>query len=188
MKRLVTLMLVVTFLLSVGILTSEGASYIGGGKCKMCHIKEYKSWQETKMATSTDNLKPGVKAAEKKKAGLDPNKDYTADAGCLKCHTTGYGKGGFKSLAETPELANVQCEGCHGPGGDYSQLMKANKEYKLADGKAKGLVIPSEDEKGCMECHGGDSPFNEKVDAKYKFNFKDRLKKTHEHTPLKYKH
>jgi hypothetical protein len=39
-----------------------------------------------------------------------------------------------------------------------------------------------------MECHGGDSPFNEKVDAKYKFDIKDRIKKTHEHFPLKYEH
>jgi len=39
-----------------------------------------------------------------------------------------------------------------------------------------------------MECHGGDSPFNEKIDPKYKFDIKDRLKKTHEHFPLKYEH
>jgi hypothetical protein len=58
----------------------------------------------------------------------------------------------------------------------------------LSEGKAAGLVLPSEDEKGCLGCHGGDSPFNEKVDAKYSFNFKERLKKTHEHFPLKYEH
>ena len=147
------------------------------------------------MANSFENLKPGIKAAEKKKAGLDPDKDYTADEGCLKCHTTGFGKpGGFKSIAETSNLANVQCEGCHGPGSEYAKVMKENKKKWKTEGytseelKKVGLVIPSEDEKGCKVCHGEDSPFTEKVDAKHKFNFKERLEKTHQHFPLKYKH
>ena len=91
-------------------------------------------------------------------------------------------------MEETPKLAGVQCEGCHGPGGDYSKIMKKDKKYKLSDVKAAGLIIPSEDEKGCMECHGSDSPFTEKVDAKYTWSFKERLEKTHKHFPLKYKH
>jgi hypothetical protein len=167
----------------------NAADYIGAKKCKICHLKQYKSWEKTAMANSLDNLKAGAKAEEKKKAGIDPDKDYTADPECLKCHTTGYGKpGGFKSIKETPKLAGVQCEGCHGPGGDYNKIMKKDKKYKLADVKAAGLIIPSEDEKGCMECHGGDSPFTEKVDAKYKWNFRERLQKTHKHFPLKYQH
>ena len=81
------------------------------------------------MANSFENLKSGIKAEEKKKAGLDPAKDYTTDKDCLRCHTTGYGKpGGFKSLEETPKLINVQCEGCHGPGGEFSAFMKKNHE------------------------------------------------------------
>jgi len=166
----------------------NAAEYVGVKKCKMCHMKQYKAWKKTSMAKSFENLKPGVKAELKKKAGLDPNKDYTHDPKCLKCHTTGYGEpGGFKSIEETPKMINVQCEGCHGPGSEYRKIMK-NKKFKLADAKAAGLRIPSEDEKGCLRCHGGESPFNEKVDPKYKFNFKERLKKTHRHYPLKYEH
>jgi mono/diheme cytochrome c family protein len=163
--------------------------YIGAKKCKACHIKQYKAWKKTKMANSFENLKPGVKAEAKKKAGLDPNKDYTTDENCLKCHTTGYGKpGGFKSLEETPKMINVQCEVCHGPGSEFRKVMKKNKKFKLDEIKAAGYILPSEDEEGCMVCHGGESPFNEKVDPKYKFDFKERLEKTHEHFPLKYKH
>jgi len=170
----------------------NAAEYVGVKKCKMCHLKQYKSWKETSMAGSFDNLKAGAKADEKKKAGIDPEKDYTADPKCLKCHTTGYGKpGGFKSIEETPKLAGVQCESCHGPGSVYNPAMKAiqkaKKPYKTDSLKAEGLTIPSEDEKGCMACHGSDSPFTEKVDAKYKWDFKDRLEKTHKHFPLKYK-
>lgn len=176
-------------LLAVFVSAVDAAEYIGAKKCKACHMKQYKAWQKTNMATSFENLKPGVKAEEKKKAGLDPDKDYTQDADCLRCHTTGYGKpSGFVSIEKTPNLANVQCESCHGPGADFRKIMKKDKKFKLADAVAAGLSIPNEENNNCMECHGGDSPFNEKVDPKYKFEIKERLKNTHEHFPLKYEH
>lgn len=184
------LMFVLTFL-SIGVTIGESAEYIGAAKCKACHMKQYTAWKKTKMFASFENLKPGVKAEAKTKAKLDPTKDYTTDEKCLKCHTTGYGKpGGFKSIAETPDLINVQCEACHGPGGEFSKIMKKNKEFKLEEVKAVGYVFPKEAdaEKECLECHRGESPFNETVDPKYKWDFKERLKKTHEHFPLKYKH
>lgn len=168
---------------------SVSAEYLGVKKCKACHLKQYKAWKKTTMADSFENLKALVKEAEKQKAGLDPGKDYTTDEKCLRCHTTGYGRpGGFKSAEETPHMAGVQCEGCHGPGSEYRKIMKKNKKYKLAEAKAAGLIIPAEDEKGCMSCHGSDSPFTEKVDPKYVFDFKARLEKTHRHYPLKYEH
>jgi hypothetical protein len=179
-------LLIILFYGLVG--NADAAEYVGEKKCKICHIKQYKSWKKTGMATSFESLKPGIKAEEKKKAGLDPDKDYATDSGCLKCHTTGYGKpGGFISLAETPKLINVQCEGCHGPGGAFWKVMK-DRNFKSADASAAGLILPNENENNCMECHGSESPFNEKVDPKYKFDIKDRLGRTHEHFPLKFEH
>jgi hypothetical protein len=189
----ISLIFTMTFSLA-GLSNVEAVDYVGVKKCKACHLKQFKSWKETSMADSFENLKSGVKAAEKTKAGVDPSKDYTADKDCLKCHTTGYGEsGGFTTIEETPQLAGVQCESCHGPGGQYNTVMKKSKKiwkekgYTSDELKAIGLIIPSEDETGCMKCHGKDSPFNETVDAKYKFNFKERLEKTHKHFPLKYK-
>jgi len=192
-KKLVVIFALMLTVAFFGLSTADagGAKYIGAKKCKACHMKQYKAWKKTKMAKSFENLKPGVKAEAKKKAGLDPDKDYTTDKDCLRCHTTGYGKpGGFKSLAETPKLINVQCEACHGPGSKYKKIMKKNKKFKLAEVQVVGYVFPKEAkaEKECLECHGGDSPFNEKVDPKYKWNFKERLKNTHKHFKLKYKH
>ncbi len=185
---LFALMLFIAFS-SLATANGDGAKYIGAKKCKACHMKQYKAWKKTTMATSFENLKPGVKAEEKTKVGLDPNKDYTTDKDCLRCHTTGYGKpGGFINIEKTPKLINVQCEACHGPGGDFRKIMKKNKKFKLAEVKDAGLMVPSEEENNCMECHGSDSPFNEKIDAKYKFEIKERLKKTHKHFPLKYEH
>lgn len=176
---------------SLATANGDGAKYVSYKKCKACHMKQYKAWKKTKMATTYENLKPGVKAEEKKKAGLEPDKDYTTDKDCLRCHTTGYGKPkGFKSFAETPKLINVQCEACHGPGGKFTKIMKKNKKFKLTEVKAVGYIFPSdaESEKGCLECHGGDSPFTEKIDAKYKWDFKERLENSHKHFKLKYEH
>ena len=199
MKKFFVLFLSLMFVLSISLVVfaDDGGqdskplvTYLGAKKCKACHMKQFKSWEKTNMATSFENLKQGVKVAEKKAAGLE-DKDYTHDKECLPCHTTGYGQpGGFVSIEETPKLANVQCEACHGPGSVFKKQMQTNKKaktYFVKDLKAIGLIVPSEDEKGCMKCHGGDSPFTEKVNPKYKFDFKDRLEKTHEHYPLKYK-
>jgi len=167
------------------------AQYVGAKKCKKCHIKHYKSWGKTKMAVSFENLRPGIMADAKKKAGLDPDKDYTADPGCLKCHTTGHGKpSGFISLEKTPYLINVQCESCHGPGSEYMKIMKKNRNFKLDEVSAVGFVVltGTAAEKECLLCHGDENPFNEKVDLIYKFDLEDRVKNTHVHIPLKYKH
>jgi hypothetical protein len=166
-----------------------GRAYVGMKKCKMCHLKEYKSWAETKMAKAFELLKPGVAADAKKTAKLDPDKDYTADAKCLRCHTTGYGKqGGFVDLATTPDLVGVQCEMCHGAGGTYAQkehMSFQNKEYKKADLVAVGLVDHVTKEQ-CALCHNTDSPF---VGKDYVFDFEARKSKgAHQNFLLKYVH
>ena len=164
-------------------------SYVGASKCKACHIKQYKSWAETRMAQSFEVLKPGARAEEKKAAGLDPDADYTADAECLPCHTTGYGEpGGFESLAATPAMVGIQCESCHGAGSDYlakDKMSLQNKEYDRSELLAAGLVIPGE-ETCTSKCHNERSPF---AGEGYTFHFEERKTQgTHEHIPLKYAH
>ncbi|HVS66558.1 MAG TPA: cytochrome c family protein [Thermoanaerobaculia bacterium] len=163
--------------------------FVGSTGCKKCHLKEWKSWAETKMANAFENLKPGVAADAKKKAGLDPSKDYTLDQTCVACHTTGYGKaGGFVSVEKTPDLVGVGCEMCHGPGGTYIKdgyMTMDNKEYKKADLVAVGMVDVVKKEQ-CLSCHNAESPF---VEEGFVFDFEaNKDKGTHEKIPLKYKH
>src|ERR1035437_1597634 len=165
---------------------ADSFSYVGAKKCKACHLKEFNSWSETKMEKSFELLKVGVSADAKKKAKLNPDKDYTADPVCLACHTTGYGKpGGFVSLASTPDLVGVQCEMCHGPGGTYIQkenMSLQNKEYKKAELVKVGLVGQIGKDT-CVNCHNSKSPFFRD------FNCEERKAKvTHERIPLKYAH
>ncbi len=183
--RKLTWLLAITWAASPAF-AADSFSYVGAKKCKACHLKEFTSWSETRMAKSFELLQPGASAEAKKKAKLDPGKDYTADPVCLACHTTGYGKpGGFVSLASTPDLVGVQCEMCHGPGGTFTQkenMSLTNKEYKKADLVKLGLVGEITKTQ-CENCHNPKSPFYKE------FKFEERKAKgTHEKFPLKFKH
>ncbi len=141
------------------------------------------------MAQAFEILKPGERAEAKTGAGLDPEKDYTTDPECVRCHVTGYGEeGGFISLEETPDLVGVGCESCHGAGGTYVQdgyMTLKNKEYKKAELVAVGLV-DQVSEAQCVTCHNTDSPF---VGDDYVFDFEAKSGEgTHEKFPLKYNH
>ena len=164
--------------------------FIGTKACKKCHIKQFKSWAETKMAKAFDLLKPSVRAEAKKKAGLDPEKDYSQDPECLPCHTTGYSRaGGFVSLEKTSQLVGVSCEMCHGAGSEYTKkqyMHLKNKKYKLAEVIKVGLISPVTGETCTSLCHNKKSPFFKKNEP---FDFEKRKNEgTHKHIPLKYKH
>lgn len=185
---LAVLMAVVLLVPLAGAAQGEHA-YVGTQDCKKCHIKEWRSWSETKMAQTFEVLKPGVRAEAKEKVGLDPDKDYSGDPGCVRCHVTGFqAEGGFVDFETTPELAGVGCEACHGPGGTYTQdgyMTLKNKEYKLEKLVEVGLVAEVTAEQ-CVQCHNDESPF---VGPDYVFDFETRKEQgTHEKFPLKYKH
>lgn len=161
---------------------SEAIAYVGVDKCRMCHIPHYDSWAETKMSRAFDLLKKGVRRSAKHKAEIE-DIDYTKEEYCLSCHTTGFGMpGGFVSMEETPHLAGVQCEMCHGPGAIYSKMMLKKKgTYTRADYVEKGgLIMPSKENGVCEDkCHNEASPF---VTPDRKFNFADRKAiGTHKH-------
>ncbi len=137
-------------------------SYIGAASCKKCHLKQWKSWKDTKMAKSFELLKPGQAKDAKDKAKLDPAKDYTKDEHCLRCHTTGYGEpGGYprpgdKDQHLAADRQGIQCEVCHGPGSLYNAYKAEHeKDYDAAKGKSFGLVAPDEKGKSCLVCHHG---------------------------------
>jgi hypothetical protein len=169
--------------------------YVGTKNCKKCHMKEFNSWSQTKMAKAFSLLQPGAAVDAKAKAKLDPKKDYTGDATCLACHTTGYGKpGGFVSIAKTPDMAGVGCESCHGPGGAYTKkehMSLLNKEYKKAALVAVGLVGEITKEQ-CVSCHNANSAAVVVVGTRHffkEFDFERRkAEDTHKKFPLKYKH
>jgi hypothetical protein len=170
---------------------SDDAEFVSSRKCKKCHIKEYKSWEDTKKAKTFDLLKPGEAVEAKKKANLDPEKDYTKDTSCLKCHTTGFGHpGGYmvpdpadeKAVKEASRLEGVGCESCHGAGSAYMELheeiKKSKRTYKVDEMHAAGLA--KIDAAACTSCHNEESPTYKPFDFEQQKN-----KGSHEVFPLK---
>lgn len=216
MKRLILVVSVSSAIVfTPAAFAEEKGSYVGYKKCGGCHISQRDSWLDTSHAKAMDSLKPKAKANEKKKAKLDPNKDYTKDKDCIGCHTTGYGeKGGYK--ADMPEkkaqfLQGVSCEMCHGAG---SLFRKKHKEAGAKHKKTKEATPRKEladagqifdYEEACAGCHlnykgsgwkGAKepyTPFTPAVDAKYKLDFEKAVKETgkgkakaiHEHFKLR---
>ena len=159
----------------------EELRYVGSANCKKCHLKEFKSWEKTPMAKAFDALKPGAGKEAREKGKLELAKDYTKDASCLPCHTTGYGKpGGYPRVGDADqalaaERLGVQCETCHGPGSQYSPYMKEHeKDYKTEEAKKLGLVFS--DGTGCTECHKGGPGGAPTLPADYKFDGAAKLK------------
>ncbi|MBI3924798.1 MAG: hypothetical protein HY319_04595 [Armatimonadetes bacterium] len=166
----------------------SGDRYIGPGSCAKCHEDQAASWKETRMARSFECLKPGTFAERKKMVGLDPGEDYTHDEFCLHCHTTGYGLvGGFVSIEDTPEMAGVTCEACHGPGGLYATTHLDPRDPTFEGEQRqehKAHVIYPPKAAVCIRCHNEDSPF---IDVDFRFDYEERVKKgTHQHFQLKY--
>ncbi len=110
--------------------------YVGNTKCRLCHRKFFIGRKKDPHDHAMDDLK---------KLGYEDNPK------CLPCHSTGYGvPTGFKSLKETPRLANVQCEGCHGPGNRH---IKIARKTKKGGGFLAGADNPKVLEKMCKSCH-----------------------------------
>jgi hypothetical protein len=167
--------------------TADG--FVGPKTCtEVCHPKQGASWSKTRMAQSFDALRPGTYAETKEMVGLDPDADYTEVEACLVCHTTGYGMvGGFVSIEETPDMAGVTCEACHGPGGRYVKTVMdaADPTFDTEQAVDAGLVYPPT-ARVCRRCHNEDSPF---VGLGYVFDYKARVAAgTHEHYQLEYDH
>ncbi len=80
-------------------------NYVTANACRECHEEEYEGWRVTPHAHAFETL-------ENRDRGFDPE--------CQRCHTTGFRyRTGFITPRGSPHFKHVQCEACHGPGGDH---------------------------------------------------------------------
>ena len=164
MKKILLFVALALVLFGLPFIAYSAEDYAGIKKCRMCHMKIFKSWEQTGHAKAFEALKPGEAVEAKQKAGLDVQKDYTQDAACIDCHTTG-----------PDNKPGIQCEACHGAGKGYSnsKIMnrskwKADPEKQCAMAVEAGLV-KSPDEKNCTACHNEKSPTYEPFDFKKRY-------------------
>jgi predicted CXXCH cytochrome family protein len=114
---------------------TQDASYLTATSCASCHPASYDGWNETGHARAWIDLEG------------NPNHTSPSCGGEL-CHTTGFGEpGGFVDNATTPDLVNVQCEECHGPGSDHVAAPPSEKRATIARNLTAEL---------CGTCHQGE--------------------------------
>ena len=189
--------------LSVGLLMALWAglapgaepAFEGQKKCASCHKSQSQSWKKTAHAKALESLKSGVKAEAKRKAKLDPAKDYSKDKDCVGCHVTGFGKdGGYDPADPGIYLVGVGCESCHGPSSRYQLLHREAAERfekKKQTTPRQTLADAGEDlqfTERCNACHlnyegspwkGAKkpyTPFTPQVDPKYRFDFEKAVR------------
>jgi hypothetical protein len=106
----------------------SNGEYVGAISCQGCHTWIYTKWQVTPHRNAFQTLYREKQVNNEK---------------CVVCHSVGYGKGGFTSVDDTPQLMNVQCESCHGKGAQHVDNPKIPMPLKIT-------------ETTCRECHCGE--------------------------------
>jgi hypothetical protein len=128
----------------------EGSDYVGSNKCKMCHLKEHKAWQDTRHSKAMETLRSGdakVIADMAGRLGVKLEGSAADNAACLGCHVTGYQLAGGYPPADTAKVvsfAAVGCEMCHGPGSKHVAAEKAVKKTFINIPKTEAM---------CRDCH-----------------------------------
>ncbi len=148
-KVLLVTFLSISFLFIISLLGQE-FTYVGAGKCKICHKtekqgKQYPIWEENKHSKSFAALSSPDAAPKAQEMGIE---NPSESPECFKCHAPLFEK--------APEFKQegVTCEVCHGPGSVYKKLkiMKSREESV-----ANGLIVkdtPEEKKEWCLTCHG----------------------------------
>lgn len=173
MNKIITL--IVLFL---SITAAQDFIYVGISKCKMCHKKEEKGaqfskWEASSHAHSFKTLKSEQASQIAIEEGLKGKAWEMPE--CLKCHTTGFGIGGYevkddsfwnpidddkagkKATKRMQGLQAVGCEACHGAGSKYkskkTMLAIYNGEIERTTVGLSQISVET-----CVICHNETSP------------------------------
>ena len=103
----------------------EGLTFVNSETCKPCHAYEYDKWSAKAHADAFATLR-------------EVGSDY--DPECVVCHVVGMEyETGFVTEATTPQLRNVGCENCHGPGSEHARTF--------------GQAPTVQPKMTCLDCH-----------------------------------
>lgn len=126
----------------------NGFAYAGNDSCTMCHAEAARIWKGTAHAHAWESL---VRRAERDQWPV------TRHPECVSCHVAGYGeKTGFVTIEKTPELKDVGCESCHGPGSRHIRFWKqeaASLEGPAYDAAKKEATMGQLGMNSCFTCH-----------------------------------
>lgn len=135
--------------------SKELGKFVGSKKCKDCHEPSYDVWK-----------KSGHAKAWKTLVELEVPRNY--DPECISCHVIGWHpteyfpyESGFLSEEETPQLLDVGCENCHGPGEKHVEAemgadAELQKKLQLALRVTKEQA-QNDKNRWCLNCHDLDN-------------------------------
>ena len=125
--------------------------YVGSKKCRSCHEEAYRVWAKSRHATAWKSLKETA----------NPPRDF--DPECISCHVVGWDGlqhfpyvDGYASEKQTPELINVGCESCHGPGEKHMTVELGDNEA-VQERIRSAMRLGDGVKKVCYQCHDGDN-------------------------------
>lgn len=104
--------------------TATGRLFSPSAHCGACHGDALSVWQQQKHARAFDALPP----------------ERQGNLGCLPCHASGWGQGGYIDAERTPHLSNVNCTACH---------VVERKHLSWPEQSA----VPEVTEDNCLRCH-----------------------------------
>lgn len=132
--------------------TETNGKFIGSKKCESCHEESTKVWKRTGHSRAFATLE-----------NLDPPRHH--DPECVSCHVIGWHptkyfpyQTGYISKEKTPELIDVGCESCHGPGEKHAAA-EAGADLELQKRLRQAMVITKEEsaKRQCYTCHDLDN-------------------------------
>ena len=139
----------------------ELGKYVGTQKCRSCHEDAWRIWAKSKHSSAWKSLKETA------------NPPRTFDPECIGCHVDGWNgiqcapyADGYESEETTPELLNVGCEGCHGPGERHIAA-ELDSDEAAQDHIRNLMRLGSDVKKVCYACHDGDNSPEFEFDAYY---------------------
>ncbi len=95
--------------------SNPDAKYVGSAICANCH----KAGDDNTDAVWTASKHAAAYNALEHIATKPTGRQF--DGECIRCHTVGYDyNSGFVDAVQSPQLMNVGCENCHGPGSLHS--------------------------------------------------------------------
>jgi hypothetical protein len=108
---------------------SRSGAYAGSRACFSCHPSEAKAWKESAHASALATLE---------------GSGHDRDPDCVSCHVVGLESAqGFRSRSATPDLADVGCESCHGPGAAHAEAPEKSPMGRIGSAS-------------CALCHNAD--------------------------------
>ncbi len=114
--------------------------YAGTRACFPCHEASALAWKKSLHSHAWKALEEDEEAR---------GWPITLSPECVSCHVVGFGKAtGFQGPETTPDLLDVGCEVCHGPGKEHVERM-------MRDPRDPRKAIDRADDGGahCFSCH-----------------------------------